>query len=108
MLERLNPGRPTRVIGWDGRPLTLNDLPASHAVRWNAARKAEVVAAVRGNLLSFDEAMRRYCLSPHEFIIWERELFAQLARRRRKSERRDLHVLARKSAATAGRWRRAG
>jgi hypothetical protein len=31
-----------------------------------------VVAAVRGGLISLDEACRRYTLSIEEFLIWQR------------------------------------
>ena len=86
MLERLNVGRPARVIGADGRPLTLADLPARD-VRWSKKRKAQVVAAVRGNLISFDEAMRRYGLSPVEFIAWESEVMVFLSARKRATEK---------------------
>ena len=44
------------VIGPDGSPLTIADLPPSNTRRWVIRRKAEVVAAVRGGLLSLDEA----------------------------------------------------
>jgi hypothetical protein len=44
------------VIGPDGSPLTIADLPAPGAMRWVVRRKAEVVAAVRGGLLSLEEA----------------------------------------------------
>ena len=43
------------VIGPDGSPLTIADLPAPGTRRWVIRRKAEVVAAVRGGLLSLDE-----------------------------------------------------
>ena len=36
------------VIGPDGTPLTLQDLPPPTTKRWVIRRKAEVVAAVRG------------------------------------------------------------
>ena len=39
------------VIGPDGSPLTIADLPPSNTRRWVIRRKAEVVAAVRGGLL---------------------------------------------------------
>ncbi|MGH7006545.1 MAG: DUF1153 domain-containing protein, partial [Alphaproteobacteria bacterium] len=107
MLERLNVGRPARVIGADGRPLTLADLPARDA-RWSKKRKAQIVAAVRGNLLSFDEAERRYGLSPREFIAWERALLAELAAHHRALERRDFRVLVRQASADAVRRRSAG
>jgi Protein of unknown function (DUF1153) len=34
-------------------------------------RKAEVVAAVRGGLLSIDEACSRYSLTIEEFLAWQ-------------------------------------
>jgi hypothetical protein len=104
MLERLNVGRPARVIGADGKPLTLADLPARDA-RWSKKRKAQVVAAVRGNLITFDEAVRRYGLSPGEFIAWEREVWVFLAERQRATERREFRVLRREVSAFA--WKRA-
>src|SRR5512134_2277919 len=59
------------VIGPDGSPLTIADLPAPGTKRWVIRRKAEVVAAVRGGLLSLEEACSRYVLSPEEFSSWE-------------------------------------
>ena len=59
------------VIGPDGRRLTLADLPVSHTGRWVIRRKAEVVAAVRGGLLSLEEACSRYGLNPDEFLSWQ-------------------------------------
>ena len=107
MLERLNLGRPGRVIGWDGTPVTLDDLPARDA-RWNKKRKAQIVAAVRGNLLSFDDARRRYGLSRLEFAAWENELLALAAERNRARDDKEFHVLVGEASAAA-RWRqRAG
>ena len=37
------------VIGPDGSPLTIADLPAPGTRRWVIRRKAEVVAAVRAD-----------------------------------------------------------
>ena len=48
--------RPKYVIGPDGGPLTIADLPAPGMKRWVIRRKAQVVAAVRGGLLSIEEA----------------------------------------------------
>ncbi|MEM9277623.1 MAG: DUF1153 domain-containing protein, partial [Pseudomonadota bacterium] len=48
------------VIGPDGSPLTVSDLPPASTRRWVIRRKAEVVAAVRGGLLSLEEACERY------------------------------------------------
>jgi len=36
--------------------------------------KANVVAAVRGGLVSLDEVCRRYKLTPEEFLLWQRAL----------------------------------
>ena len=59
------------VIGPDGSPLTVADLPPSSTRRWVIRRKAEVVAAVRGGLLSLDEACTRYTLTVDEFLSWQ-------------------------------------
>jgi len=60
------------VIGPDGTPLTLDDLPPPKTRRWVARRKAEVVAAVRGGLLSLEDACKRYALTAEEYTSWER------------------------------------
>ena len=66
------PRRVTKyVVGPDGAPLTIADLPARDTKRWVSRRKAQVVAAVRGGLLSMDEACRRYMLTTDEFISWQ-------------------------------------
>ncbi|MBB5518966.1 CtrA inhibitor SciP [Amphiplicatus metriothermophilus] len=62
------------VIGPDGLPLTLADLPPSDTKRWVIRRKAEVVAAVRGGLLTLEEACRRYKLTVEEFLSWQRAI----------------------------------
>ncbi|HEY5048154.1 MAG TPA: DUF1153 domain-containing protein [Rhizomicrobium sp.] len=67
-------GRTSYVIGPDGSPLTLADLPPCNTRRWVIRRKAEVVAAVRGGLLSLDEACRRYTLTVEEFLAWQRAI----------------------------------
>jgi hypothetical protein len=60
------------VIGPDGSPLTIADLPPQNTTRWVTRRKAEVVAAVRGGLLSLDDACKRYSLTIDEFLNWQR------------------------------------
>ena len=65
------PVRVKYVIGPDGSPLTVADLPPPTTRRWVIRRKAEVVAAVRGGLLSIDEACERYNLSLEEFMGWQ-------------------------------------
>jgi transposase-like protein len=61
-----------QVLGPDGGILTPLNLPPTNTVRWVARRKAEVIAAVHGGLLSMAEACRRYSLSSEEFLEWER------------------------------------
>lgn len=70
MTESLRP-RVKYVIGPDGSPLTIADLPPPGTHRWVIRRKAEVVAAVRGGLLSLDEACSRYTLTTEEFLSWQ-------------------------------------
>jgi len=62
------------VIGPDGSPLTIADLPHPSTKRWVIRRKAEVVAAVRGGLLSLEEACTRYTLTVEEFLSWQRSI----------------------------------
>ena len=62
------------VIGSDGMPLTLADLPPPNTKRWVIRRKAEVVAAVRGGLLTLEEACARYTLTLEEFLSWQKAI----------------------------------
>ena len=59
------------MIGPDGSPLTIADLPAPDTKRWVVRRKAQVVAAVRGGLLSIEEASSRYTLTVDELLSWQ-------------------------------------
>src|SRR5436190_9710407 len=59
------------VIGYDGRRLTLADLPSPDTTRWVVQRKAEVIAVVRGGLLSLEEACSRYALNSNEYLTWQ-------------------------------------
>jgi hypothetical protein len=60
------------VIGPDGSRLTIGDLPAPETERWVARRKAEIIAAVRGGLISLETACSRYELTPAELSSWQR------------------------------------
>ena len=71
MTEMFRP-RLRYVLGPDGSPLTIADLPPPTTKRWVIRRKAEVVAAVRGGLLSLDDACKRYKLTIDEFLSWQR------------------------------------
>jgi Protein of unknown function (DUF1153) len=59
------------VIGPDGTPLSMSNLPRPDTRRWVARRKAEVIYAVRGGLLTIEEACERYILSLEEFMDWQ-------------------------------------
>lgn len=73
MTETRN-GRVRHVIGPTGEPLTIADLPPANTKRWVIRRKAEVVAAVRGGLISLEDACRRYALSVEEFLSWQKAI----------------------------------
>ena len=66
--------RPAKVIGPWGEPLTLDSLLPPETTRWVVRRKAEVVAAVNGGLLSVDEVCSRYGLTVEEFAGWQRAI----------------------------------
>ena len=66
--------RPSEVIGPLGFPLSIDDLPAPDTRRWVSRRKAEVVAAVEGGLLTTEEACERYNLTIEELVSWERAM----------------------------------
>jgi hypothetical protein len=70
MLANLKP-RPDHVIGPIGEVLTIDRLPPPGTTRWVARRKAEVVAAVDGGMLTFDEVKQRYGVSIEEFATWQ-------------------------------------
>lgn len=74
MTDQTMRARARYVIGPDGSPLTVADLPPRDTKRWVIRRKAEVVYAVRGGLLSIDEACERYTLTVDEFLSWQRSI----------------------------------
>ena len=59
------------ILGPEGRPMSLDDLPPPGTKRWVIRRKAAVVAGVRAGLLSLEDACRRYTLSEEEFLNWQ-------------------------------------
>lgn len=70
----IKPIEPAKVMGPHGTHITLADLPPPNTNRWVIRRKAEVVAAVRGGLLSLEEACNRYTLTVEEFLSWQSAL----------------------------------
>ncbi len=69
-----DPAKPRRVIGPEGRPLALDDLPPTDIKRWSMRRKAEVVLAVHGGLITPSTACERYRMSIEELWSWDRLL----------------------------------
>jgi len=63
-----------KIVGPAGKALKLKDLPPPGTARWVIRRKAEVVAAVRGGLLTLEEACDRYSLSVEEFLSWQQAI----------------------------------
>ena len=64
-------GRRVRVVlGPDGSALTPADLP-QQSRRWVVRQKAVVVAAVRGGLLTIEDACKRYALTVEEYLAWQ-------------------------------------
>jgi hypothetical protein len=74
MMLMTSPAPVRRVLAPDGSVLTLADLPPLDAQRWVASRKAIVVAAVRGGLLSMSDACARYRLTTEEFLSWQTQV----------------------------------
>ncbi len=72
--RRLNSRGEQYVVGPTGTPLTMHDLPPADTDRWVIRRKAEVVAAVRGGLISLDDALARYRLTAEESLAWQKAI----------------------------------
>ena len=66
--------QPAFVVGPLGERLDLKSLPSPETRRWVIRRKAEVVAAIQGGLLTFDEACERYSLTLEELASWQRNV----------------------------------
>lgn len=64
--------RRAAVIGPMGEELTLDNLPPPNTSRWVSRRKAQVVAAIEGGLLTPEEACLRYRMSFEELSTWQR------------------------------------
>jgi transposase-like protein len=85
------------VIGPNGDVLTEADLPPRNTARWVPRRKAEIIAAINGGLLTLTDACARYRISHEEFHDWvrayEKSGLSGL-RARRKRERLEIEPLA--------------
>ena len=67
-----SPGR--TVVDPFGDLLTVETLPPADTIRWVPRRKAQMVCAVRGGLISRQEACDRYGISDEELFSWEKSL----------------------------------
>ena len=56
----------------DGTLLTPGSLPPTDLRRWVMRRKADIVMAVRGGILSIEAACSRYRLSREEYLAWQK------------------------------------
>ncbi|GGA11478.1 CtrA inhibitor SciP [Neptunicoccus cionae] len=69
MYIRKDPG-PASVTLPDGSRLSRSDLPPKNTSRWVARRKAVIVAAVEGGLITDREACQTYDLTQDELSSW--------------------------------------
>ena len=74
LAQRVNSQGERYVVGPTGAPLTLADLPPPDTQRWVIRRKAEVISAVRGGLLTEAESCARYSLSDEEYQSWQQSI----------------------------------
>lgn len=58
------------ALGPRGERLTLDMLPKPGTKRWIMRHKAELVAAVEGKLLTVNQLLRRYGITPEEYENW--------------------------------------
>jgi hypothetical protein len=64
----------TTVRGPDGAILSESDLPPAGAVlRWTFIRKARVIYAIRGGMISMETARARWNLGADELVEWLRD-----------------------------------
>ncbi len=73
-MKRAHTTRTPKLCQYDQALLSLQELYAQKDIRWVSRRKGELVLAVRGGLISLEEASRRFAISAEEFASWERAL----------------------------------
>ncbi|MEL6125582.1 MAG: DUF1153 domain-containing protein [Pseudomonadota bacterium] len=66
--------KPVFATDHEGKTISRADLPPPDTVRWVARRKAVVVAAVKGGIITAEEACSLYDLSPEELQSWQESL----------------------------------
>ncbi len=70
-MDRTQKDQERWTIGPLGEKLIRANLPPRGSTRWVPRRKAEVVAAVDGELLTLGEACDRYGITLEEFSSWQ-------------------------------------
>lgn len=59
-----------------GNVITVRDLPPPSTKRWVTNRKAILVRAVQGGLITREEVLATYQMEDRELAIWEKEFAA--------------------------------
>jgi transposase-like protein len=59
-----------RCDGPEFKTMSFLDLPCPKTVRWTSKRKAFVVCAIAGGIITIAEAAKRYGMEPEEIIEW--------------------------------------
>ena len=59
------------MVGPSGETLTIDNLPVADTGRWTMRRKAQLIAAVRGGLMTKKEACDRCGISAEELDSWQ-------------------------------------
>lgn len=73
-MPRATDTRISYIIGPDGSPMTVFDLPSAKTQRWSLKLKADVIAAIRGGLISREEIIARYRVSEEKLRTWKEEV----------------------------------
>ena len=71
-------------------------LPPPWSKRWSPQKKAAVVAAVRGRILTVDEVCEQYEVSVEEYLAWQHgiDLFGLMGLRLNTPQRRNVKTRA--------------
>ena len=75
-LSRLSKQKRKVAVGLRGNVIAPYDLLPAHGGRWTPQRKADLIAAILGGVITLDEAKARYALTTEELSEWRRGLAA--------------------------------
>lgn len=71
----------------DGGLITPGSLPPDSTRRWTPGRRATILLAVRGGLLTIADVDQRWRISPDEFAEWDRRFDGRSAKSLRVTSR---------------------